>query len=77
MLIAALKKYNINSDLNTILKKCAIDSKINKNGNLIPLPSGSYQIYYKNPSSGRMYIREGIPEEVTFADVYNRRYSFK
>ena len=83
MLIAALKKYNINSDLNTILKKCAIDSKINKNGNLIrleenviPLPSGSYQIYYKNPSSGRMYIREGIPEEVTFTDIYNRRYSF-
>lgn len=83
MLIASLKKYNINNDLNIILKKSSIDSKINKNGNIIrleenviPLPSGSYQIYYKNPSSGRMYIREGIPEEVTFSDIYNRRYSF-
>ena len=83
MLISSLKKYNINSDLNTILKSCAIDSNINKNGNLIrleeniiPLPNGSFQIYYKNPSTGRMYIREGIPSEVSFIDVYSRKYSF-
>ena len=83
MLIAALKKYNINSDLNSILKNCSIDSKINKNGNLIrleeniiPLQNGTFQIFYKNPSSGRMYIREGIPEEVKFTEIYNRKYSF-
>lgn len=83
MLMAAIKKYSINTDLNTILKSCAIDANINRNGNLIrleenvvPLPNGSFQIYYKNPSNGRMYIREGIPEEVSFIDIYSRRYSY-
>ena len=83
MLMAAIKKYSINTELNTILKSCSIDSNINRNGNLIrleenviPLPNGSFQIYYKNPSNGRMYIREGIPEEVSFTDVYSRRYSY-
>jgi len=83
MLMASIKKYSINTELNTILKSCSIDSNINRNGNLIrleenviPLPNGSFQIYYKNPSNGRMYIREGIPEEVSFTDVYSRRYSY-
>jgi hypothetical protein len=35
-----------------------------------------YQIYYKNPSNGRMYIREGIPELVQFSQIYNREFTF-
>ena len=83
MLMSSLKKYSINNELELVLKSCAIDSEINKNGNIIRLeehviPSGSglYQIFYKNPSNGRMYIREGIPESVTFTQVYNRDFSF-
>lgn len=83
MLMSSLKKYSINNELELVLKSCAIDSEINKNGNIIRLeehviPSGSglYQIFYKNPSNGRMYIREGIPEGVTFTQVYNRDFSF-
>ena len=83
MLMSSLKKYSINNELELILKSCAIDSEINKNGNIIRLeehviPSGAglYQIFYKNPSNGRMYIREGIPESVTFTQVYNRDFSF-
>lgn len=83
MLMSSLKKYSINNELELVLKSCAIDSEINKNGNIVRLeehviPSGSglYQIFYKNPSNGRMYIREGIPENVTFTQVYNRDFSF-
>ncbi len=83
MLISSLKKYSINNELELVLKSCAIDSEINRNGNIIrleehiiPSNSGLYQIFYKNPSNGRMYIREGIPDEVTFTQVYNRDFSF-
>ena len=83
MLISSLKKYSINNELELVLKSCAVDSEINRNGNIIrleenviPTSSGLYQIFYKNPSNGRMYIREGIPEEVTFTQVYNREFSF-
>ncbi len=83
MLISSLKKYSINNELELVLKSCALDSEINKNGNIIrleehviPSRSGLYQIFYKNPSNGRMYIREGIPENVTFTQVYNRDFSF-
>lgn len=83
MLISSLKKYSINNELELVLKSCAIDSEINKNGNIIrleehviPSDSGLYQIFYKNPSNGRMYIRDGIPENVTFMQVYNRDFSF-
>lgn len=83
MLMSSLKKYSINNELELLLKSCAIDSEINKNGNIIrleehaiPFGAGLYQIFYKNPSNGRMYIREGIPESVTFTQVYNRDFSF-
>ena len=83
MLISSLKKYSINNELELVLKSSAIDSEINKNGNIIrleehviPYASGLYQIFYKNPSNGRMYTREGIPESVTFTQVYNRDFSF-
>tara|TARA_B100001287_G_scaffold26798_1_gene19344 strand:- start:2374 stop:5313 length:2940 start_codon:yes stop_codon:yes gene_type:complete len=83
MLMSSLKKYSINNELELVLKSCAIDSEINKNGNIIrleehaiPSSSGLYQIFYKNPSNGRIYIREGIPENVTFTQIYNREFSF-
>jgi hypothetical protein len=66
-----------------ILKNCSIDAEINKNGNLIrleehisPVSGGLYQIYYKNPSNLRMYIRDGIPETVTFAQIYSREFTY-
>ena len=83
MLMSSLKKYNINNELELILKSCSIDSEINKNGNIVrleehivPSNSGLYQMFYKNPSNGRMYIREGIPENITFTQVYNRDFSY-
>ncbi len=83
MMMASIKKYSINTELNSIIKGCSIDIEINKNGNLIrleeniiPLQNGYYQIYYKNPSNGRMYIREGIENQVTREDISSRRYSF-
>lgn len=82
MLMSSIKKQSINIELELILKNCSIDSEINKNGNIIRLEeniiptAGYYQIFYKNPSNGRLYIREGIPEVVTFDDIYTRKYSF-
>jgi hypothetical protein len=83
MLMSSLKKYSINNELEGVLKNCSIDSEINANGNIIrieehaiPISSGLYQIYYKNPSNGRTYIRDGIPENVTFTDIYERKFSY-
>ncbi len=83
MLTTSLKKNSINKDLEIILKNCSIDAEINKNGNLIrleehvsPVAGGLYQIYYKNPSNLRMYIRDGIPETVTFAQIYSREFTY-
>ena len=83
MLMSSLKKYTINNELEQVLKSCAVDAEINKNGNIIrleehvvPSVSGLYQLFYKNPSNGRMYIREGIPENITFTQVYNREFSY-
>lgn len=83
MLMSSLKKYTINNELEIVLKSCAIDSEINKNGNIIrleehvvPSNSGLYQIFYKNPSNGRMYIRDGIPDNITFTQIYNREFSY-
>jgi len=83
MLTTSLKKNSINKDLEMILKNCSIDAEINKNGNLIrleehisPVAGGMYQIYYKNPSNLRMYIRDGIPETVTFAQIYSREFTY-
>lgn len=83
MLMSSLKKYSINTELEGVLKNCAIDSEINENGNIIrleehviPTGSGMYQTYYKNPSNGRTYIREGIPETITFTEVYERKFSY-
>ena len=83
MLTTSLKKNSINKDLEMILKNCSIDAEINKNGNLIrleehisPVTGGMYQIYYKNPSTLRMYVRDGIPETVSFAQIYSRDFTY-
>lgn len=82
MLMISLKKNDINKDLEVLLKNCSVDSKLNRNGNIIRLEEnvipygGMYQIFYKNPSTGRLYIREGVPEAVSFDDIYTRKYSF-
>lgn len=83
MLQSSIKKYSINNDLEQIIKSCSIDCNINKNGNIIrleeycnPVGMGMYQIHYKNPSNGRMYIRDGIPDKLSFQQIKNREYSF-
>lgn len=83
MLATSLKKNSVNKDIEMLLKNCSIDAEINKNGNLIrleehvsPVLGGMYQIYYKNPSNLRMYIRDGIPETVTFAQIYSREFTY-
>jgi hypothetical protein len=83
MLTTSLRKNAINKDIEMILKNCSIDAEINKDGNLIrleeyisPVTGGMYQIFYKNPSNLKMYIRDGIPETVTFAQVYSREFTY-
>ncbi len=83
MLISSIKKYNINNELERLLKSCAIDSEINENGNIIrleeiitPTQEGMYKILYKNPSNGDMYTREGVPESIPFTEIYDRKFSF-
>lgn len=83
MLQSSIKKYAINNDFEKIIKSCSVDCNINRNGNIvrleehcIPIRGGMYQIYYKNPSNGRMYIRDGIPNLVPFSQIYSREFSF-
>jgi hypothetical protein len=83
MFIASDKKYFINNELNKILKEVAVDSVLNENGNLIrleeyitPISGGKYQLYYKNPSTGRKYIRDFIPNVISFEDIISRKYSY-
>ena len=54
-----------------------------KNGNLIRLEENIkqiapnvYQLYYRNPSTMINYIREGIPDTITFNDIIIRKYSY-
>jgi hypothetical protein len=83
MAMMSLRKYAINTELENLLKECSIDVNINKNGNIlrleemvVPLMDGTYNIHYKNPSSGKIYLRKGIPRKVNFNEIYERKYSF-
>jgi hypothetical protein len=83
MAMMSLRKYAINTEIENLLKECSIDVDINKNGNIlrleemvVPLIDGNYNIHYKNPSSGKIYLRKGIPRKVTFNEIYNRKFSF-
>jgi hypothetical protein len=73
----------VNTEIENLLKGCSIDVDINKNGNIlrleemvVPLVDGTYNIHYKNPSTGKIYLRKGIPKKVNFNEVYERKYSF-
>jgi hypothetical protein len=83
MAMMSLRKYAVNTELENLLKECSIDVNINKNGNIlrleemvVPLIDGTYNIHYKNPSTGKIYLRKGIPRKVNFNEIYERKYSF-
>ena len=83
MAISSLKKYQINNEFEETLKQVAYDCDLNSKGNiirleenLVPLPNGKYQIYFKNTKTLENYSREGIPEEITFEQVLSREYSY-
>jgi hypothetical protein len=83
MLSSALKKYQINNEFDETLKQVAYDCDLNNKGNIIrleenvrPLSNGKYQIFFKNPKTLENFLREGIPENLTFDNIINRDYSF-
>jgi superfamily II DNA or RNA helicase len=83
MSISSLKKYQINNEFEETLKQTAYDCDLNQKGNIIrleencrPLTNGNYQIYFKNPKTLEIYVREGIPNEVTFDEIIERKYSY-
>ena len=83
MSISSLKKYQINNEFEETLKQTAYDCDLNKKGNIIrleencrPLTNGNYQIYFKNPKTLEIYVREGIPNEITFDEIIERKYSY-
>ena len=83
MLASSLKKYQINNEFEETLKQVAYDCDLNKKGNIIrleenirPLSNRNYQIYFKNPKTLEIYIREGIPDQITFEELMNRKYSY-
>ena len=83
MAMSSLKKYQINNEFEETLKQVAYDCDLNSKGNIIrleenisPLPNNKYQIYFKNPKTLEKFIREGIPDEVTFDEILERKYSY-
>ena len=83
MVMSSLKKYQINNEFEETLKQVAYDCDLNKKGNIIrleenirPLTNGQYQIYFKNPKTLEIFVREGIPEQITLEQVLQRQYSY-
>ena len=83
MALSAIKKYQINNEFEETLKQVAYDCDLNKKGNIIrleenirPLSNGNFQIYFKNPKTLEIFIREGIPSQLTFEQILLREYSF-
>ena len=83
MVISAQKKLQINNEFDDILKETAYDCDINYKGNIIrleeiirPLPNGNFQICFKNPNNLLYFLRKGIPLEISFKDILERKYSF-
>tara|TARA_E500000178_G_C17034765_1_gene762728 strand:+ start:2375 stop:5380 length:3006 start_codon:yes stop_codon:yes gene_type:complete len=83
MLLSSIKKYQINNEFDEILKEVAYDCELNKKGNIIrleenvrPLSDGNYQIYFKNPKTLQIYIRDGIPDKLNFDQILSREYSY-
>ena len=83
MAFSALKKYQINNEFEETLKQVAYDCDLNQMGNIIrleenirPLSNGKYQIYFKNPKTLEIFIRDGIPTEITFEQILSRTFSY-
>ena len=56
---------------------------LNNKGNIIrleenvrPLSNGKYQIFFKNPKTLENFLREGIPENLTFDNIILDRTLF-
>ena len=83
MVMSSLKKYQINNEFEETLKQVAYDCDLNKKGNIIrleenirPLTNGKYQIYFKNPKTLEIFVREGIPDQITLEQVLERQFSY-
>ena len=83
MITSALKKYQINKEFEETLKQVSYDCDINTKGNIIrleeniiPFKDGKFTIYYKNSNTLELFMREGIPEQLTLEQILNREYSF-
>lgn len=83
IIATANDKTSLNTKFERELKSVGVDCELFKNGNLIRLEENIkqiapnvYQLYYKNPSTMVNYLREGVPETVSFTDIINRTYSY-
>lgn len=81
--ILSNKKKNIINELENIIKESAYDCDINYNGNLIrleeiirPISGNKFQIYYRNPTTLTKFKRESVPDNLTFDEIIERKYSF-
>ena len=80
---SSLKKYAINNEFEETLKEVAYDCDLNKKGNIIrleenirPLTNGNYQVYFKNPRTLELFVREGIPDQISEDQFLKREYSY-
>ena len=83
MVMSSLKKYQINNEFEETLKQVAYDCDLNQRGNIIrleenirPLTNGQYQIYFKNPKTLEIFVREGIPDQVSLQQILQRAFSY-
>lgn len=83
IIATANDKTSLNTKFERELKSVGVDCELFKNGNLIRLEENIkqiapnvYQLYYKNPSTMINYLREGIPDTLSFTDIITRKYSY-
>ena len=83
IIATANDKTSLNNKFERELKSVGVDCELFKNGNLIrleenikPIAPNVYQLYYRNPSTMINYIREGMPDTITFNDIITRKYSY-
>lgn len=83
IIAVANDKSNLNTMFERELKSVGVDCELFKHGNLIRLEENikqiskhEYQLYFINPSTNAVYMREGVPGTITFANIMNRNYSY-
>ena len=83
IIATANDKTALNTKFERELKSVGVDCELFQNGNLIRLEENIkqiapnvYQLYYKNPSTMVNYIRDGVPDTVSFTDIITRKYSY-